>query len=286
MSCLDKTVSYYPSINKTYMGVDCNLLALLRSNKHKIVIQALRSEPNPVKQKALKENLPCYTVAGTFSRRCDSGLLMPSGLAAIDLDSAEEYDTIDLVNELKKLEYIAYAGHSCRGQRLFCIVQFMYPEQYKKQYDRLIQSFIDLGFPMGDDCHKKISQPRFVSYNDDTTQFFNHNAKPFHLLPPEKTFHVFKHKIHFQKPTNKFEQAKQILEKQSNYFADGNKHNYLFNLCRLLNKMGVTQGEAEDYISSFFPLNQIKSNCITHPYKCYSNEFNSWESNNPNATSI
>jgi hypothetical protein len=110
----------------------------------------------------LKENLPCFTVTGTFSRRCEEGIIERSGLAPVDLDSAEDYDKIHLLNELKKIPSIAYAGLSCRGNRLWAIVPFLYPDKYKKHYERLIQSFQDMGFPIGDNCHKQISQPRFV----------------------------------------------------------------------------------------------------------------------------
>ena len=105
------------------------MLVLLQSNKHKETILHLR-QVDGVEQKQLKEKLPCYTVAGTFSRRCDDRLLQPSGLAAIDLDGAEGYDVIHLLNELKKIDCIAYAGLSCRGKRLFCIIPFKYPEKY------------------------------------------------------------------------------------------------------------------------------------------------------------
>src|ERR1019366_5433816 len=242
-------------------GVEVNLLSLLQSNKHKEKILNLRQQPDEVIQKELKNKLPCFTVAGTFSRRCEEGIIQLSGLAAIDLDSAEGYDAIHLLNELKKINCIAYAGLSCRGNRLFCIVPFLHPDKYAKHYERLIQSFIDMGLPMGDDCHKKISQPRFVSWNDDTTQFFNHNAKPYSLLPIEKTYHKISRKINNEKkPENHFEIALRILEKQSNFFQDGNKHNYIFGLCCWLNKMSVPQSEAEEYINNhLLPLSEIKS---------------------------
>ena len=189
MSVLDKKISYYPSKNVTNTGVGVNLLRILQSNEHETKITALRFEVDPDKQKALKESLPCYTVAGLFAGRNKSGLIVPSGLAAIDLDNAEDYDTIHLLNELKKLPYIAYTGLSCRGKRLFCIIPFLHPDKYLKHYERLIKSFEDIGLPMGDTCHKQISQPRFVSFNTDETCFYNHAAKPYHLLQGERTYH-------------------------------------------------------------------------------------------------
>ena len=220
MSILNKTVSYFPRITATTQGVEKDLLTLLQSNKHKEKIQQLRQSDEAV-QKQLKEKLPCFTVAGTFSRRCDEGLVQPSGLAAVDLDSAEDYDVIHLLNELKKIDCIAYAGLSCRGKRLFCIVPFKYPDKYVKHYERLIQSFNDLGLPMGDDCHKRISQPRFVSWNDESTQFFNHDAKPYYLLPAEKIHFIskthIKHTNTQAAPENSFQWCVEQINKSYSF---------------------------------------------------------------------
>lgn len=130
MSVLSKMVSFFPSKEATTQGIIMNLLSILQSNKHEYVIGHIRQQTDLNIRRQLKNTLPCYTVAGTFSRRCDEGLIQLSGLAAVDLDSAEDYDIIHLLNELKKIDAIAYAGLSCSGKRLFCIVPFKYPDKY------------------------------------------------------------------------------------------------------------------------------------------------------------
>ena len=271
MSVLNTTISYFPGITATTQGVEVNLLELLQSNKHKEAILHLR-QSDEVNQKQLKEKLPCYTVAGTFSRRCDDGLIQPSGLAAVDLDSAEGYDTIHLLNELKKIDCISYAGLSCRGQRLFCIIPFKYPDRYVKHYERLLKSFTDMGLPMGDDCHKRISQPRFVSWNDGSTQFFNHNAKPYHLLPAEKTY--FSLKRNYQRtgagatPDNPFQWCMDQINK-SHSFSEGSRHDYIIHLARYCNLKGLPEDETLSgclqFIQEDFPEDEIK-NIVKHLY--------------------
>ena len=54
-------------------------------------------------QKLIKVKLPCFTPSGTFSRRCESGIIKFSGLAAVDLDSAENYDCDYLLKQLQKI---------------------------------------------------------------------------------------------------------------------------------------------------------------------------------------
>lgn len=280
MSVLNKQVSYYPSILNTSEGVNVNLLSILESKKHEIRILALRTEKDINKQKRKKEQLPCFTVSGVFKTRKDSDLIIPSGLAAIDLDEAQDYNVIVLMNELKKLPYIAYCGLSCRGQRLYAIIPFAFPDKYAQQYEMLINSFINIGLPMGDECHKKISQPRFVSYNTSATCFYNHEAKQYMLLPPIKTIHYKRQErknISIGDVDNPFELASYILQKSGNNFEDKNKHRYLFNLCCILNRMGVSQYEAENYIDNhLISLSQISSNCIVYPFKKFISQKGIW----------
>jgi hypothetical protein len=281
MSVLNKLVSYYPSIIATNQGLEINLIKLLRSDIHKDYILELRNSDVQT-QKKLKEQLPCYTVTGIFSCRNDKSLITPSGLAAVDLDSAEDYDIISLLHELKKIECIAYAGASCRGKRLFCIVPFLYHDKYLMHYDRLIQSFIDIGLPMGDNCHKRISQPRFVSWNDDTTQFFNHQAKPYHLLPPEKRHHFISMKHNSMHSSGNslsvdtFKWCKQQIDK-SYSFLNGGRHEYVIKLVRYCNLKGVMENETLkgclSLASEDFPEFEIKK-IVMHIYTHHVDSFN------------
>lgn len=248
MSVLDKNISYFPSTTQSRKGVSVNLLTLLQSRKHEAIINSLRAESDPEKQGKIKEGLPCYTVAGTFSRRCEEGLLLPSGLAAVDLDSAEDYDVIPLLHELKKIPYIAYAGLSCRGKRIFAIIPFLYPDRYSKHYERLVKSFEDIDLPMGDTCHKAISQPRYISFNTQETCFFNHNAKAYHLLPPEKTHHfasrpgTVSNSNYIDFPDNPFKWCETQFQK-SHSFGEGGRHKFIIDLARYCNIKGIPESD-------------------------------------------
>lgn len=243
-SVLSRPVSYFPCITATSEGTVVNLLTLLQTDKHKEIIIRLR-EANESKAKKIKAALPCYTVAGTFSTRSASGLLSLSGLACVDLDNAEEYDCIDLLRQLKEVDNIAYAGLSCRGKRLFCIVPFLYPDKYAKHYERLIKSFEDIGLPMGDHCHKQISQPRFVSWNNDSTQFFKHDAKPYPLLPVERTYHFPKSNGYRQaakNPGNSFQWCAEQINKHRT-FSEGSRHDFILHVARYCNLKGLPEQE-------------------------------------------
>lgn len=279
LSILDIPVSYFPSVRQTKSGSTVSLLQLLTSTKHREKIERLRAETNPELQKQLKETLPCYTVSGVFSERSSSGLLHPSGLAAVDLDSIEEYDPLQALEELRKIPYIAYAGLSCRGRRLFCIIPFLYPNEYERHYQRLIKSFNDLGLPMGDSCHKSIAQPRYVSYNTPETVIFNHSAQQYHLLEPErlKASSANKATIIYTKPENAFEWCLSQVNKSIS-FIENNRHHFILKLVRYCNMKGLEQEEVLkgclQFSESGFPLPEIKS-IIKYVYIHQRNSFNS-----------
>lgn len=277
MSILNKNISYFPSIIDTNKGVKVNLLQILKSDKHQATIERLRTESNTSIQKAIKETLPCYTVSGIFTRRNVEGLLQPSGLAAVDLDSAEDYDVVSLTQEFKKLPYIAYTGLSCRGKRLFCIIPFA-TDAYTKHYERLIKSFEDLGLPMGDNCHKQISQPRYVSYNDENTHWFNHNAKSYGLLPIERTYHFSKSikSALASVPVNPFDWCNNQINK-SHSFTKGKRHDYLIQLARYCNIKGLSEADTLKgclhYQSAGLSEREIKS-IVKHIYTTQASSYN------------
>lgn len=263
------------------LGINMNLLQILNSSKYKDIITHLR-QSDAIEQKHIKENqLPCYTVAGLFSRRNNNGLIHSSGLAAVDLDSAENYDIFYLLQELKKIDSIAYAGTSCRGERLFCIVPFLYPDQYLRHYNRLIKSFNDFGLPMGDDCHKRISQPRLVSWNDESTQFFNHFAKPYHLLEPERKYCIVNstpnNRYHAKGiPEDTFQWCTEQIYKRFS-FKEGGRHEYIIKLARYCNLKGLPENEAIkgclEYICDDFSEKEIKG-IIKHVYITHIDSYN------------
>ncbi len=240
MSLLDKKVSYFQNHSSVETPVNVNLLQLLTSGKHRIVIERLRNVNDEKEQKRIKDTLPCYTVAGVFSSRNKNGLILPSKLACVDLDCAEDYDLYDLTGELKRIPYIAYCGLSCRGRRLFCIVPFA-TENYGRHYERLIQSFDDMGLPMGDNCHRVISQPRYVSYNDATTHWFNHSAQPYKLLSASITNNIPENNAKHLSLNNSFTGFSWCVTQinKTHSFTKGNRHHYLVSLARYCNLKGL-----------------------------------------------
>lgn len=278
LSILDKPVSYYPTINQINSGTTISLLAILQSRKHKDLIQTLRNEPDASNQKKLKDTLPCYTVSGVFESRSKEGLVLPSGLAAVDLDSVDNYQPLQVLQELRKVSYIAYSGLSCRGKRLYAIIPLLYPDQYERQYSRLIRSFEDLGLPMGDVCHKNISQPRFISLNSPETEFYNHSAKRYHLLEIDRIYSLPKRIIPVTTNNSTIEVfqwcVNQMNKRQT--FQEGNRHNYILQLSRYCNLKGIRKEEAlkgcVNFTCAGFTANEIIG-IVNYVYEKHHNNF-------------
>jgi hypothetical protein len=125
---------------------------------------------------------------------------------------------------------------------------------------------------MGDDCHKRISQPRFVSWNDNNTQFFNHDAKAYHLLPAEKTYCTVNLNARNTSvgavPDNAFQWCMEHHNK-SYSFSEGARHDYIVHLVRYCNIKGLSEDETLkgclQFIEQDFPEAEIK-NIVQHIY--------------------
>jgi len=281
MSVLNQKISYYPSIQETKKGRPVSLLTILQSDKHETIIATLRNETDPLKQKSIKESLACFTVAGIFNGRNNQGIISLSGLAAVDLDSVEGYDPLQVLNELKKIPFIAYCGLSCRGKRLFAIVPFMYPELHERHYAQLVRSFEAIGLPMGDNCHKIISQPRFVSSNTEQTQFSNHQAKKYPLLQHEKKYYLperLKVIRNNRIPENSFQWCVDQINKRLS-FAENKRHSYILQLARYCNLKGIDENDTLigcfEFISGDFKEYEIKS-IVKHVYLKHKDSFNKY----------
>lgn len=281
---LDTSVTLYPNIYAINYGVNVSLLKILTTEKYKNKITILR-DSDPASQPSLKLQLPCFTPTGIFQHRANDKLVQSSGFAAVDLDSAEDYDTVLLLKELKKISCIAYAGLSCRGKRLFAIVPFKYPNLYERHYERLIKSFEDIGLPMGDDCHKSISQARFVSWNTKETSFINDFAIPYQLLQPEKGGYVSRGRVRVENYDTggmvAFDWCKNQIEK-SLQFIPGFRHKYLLRLVRYCNLKGIPRvivtERCEGFVQDDFGLNEIRS-IVKYVYENHQNSFNKYPFN-------
>src|SRR3990172_538978 len=106
---------------------------------------------------------------------------------------------------------------------------------------------------MGNDCHKTISQPRFVSWNDAGTEFFNNDAKAYHLLPTAKTYHFVKRNYTGPGaiPDNAFRWCVEQINKSHSFTEEKTRHKYIIALARYCNIKGLPESETMNGCLSF-----------------------------------
>lgn len=258
--------------NKESLPVDCNLLNELLSNNYQVQQDAVRNEKDPEKQNALKMAMPalwssCLLSGGSTSKY----MVKHTSLIVVDVDAKDNQhltNFYNLKNEICKIINVAYCGLSVRGKGYFLIIPIAYPDNHKQHYQFIVKHFKLRGLNVDPVC-KNINRLRFYSYDEQA--YYNHNAKPLQAYcEPDKAevIHSSKKSINGLKLTgNVYSNAMAWAANKGVQFVEGQKHEYIFNLCSYLNSKGISKVDAENWIgSNLMPLAEIKTNCIEYPY--------------------
>ncbi len=296
MSPLLQYVNYFPKAVATkgtpaYFGtrqILGNILVRMHP-KHQDCIFKLRSMNKNIQREFKNSQIPCFTVSGYFEKdgsgsRNSEDLVYRTGAVCLDLDVKADYssDLKSLKRQIVSEPYVAFACDSCRGQGIFIIIHVAEPEHHERYFD-FLGSWLDMNGCLSafDKSTKNINRLRFVSH--DENYFINYRTIPLELpkIQQHSVTENFMPRQNLRCQINnsietKIDFAVKILQKQGHVFVDGYKHVYLYHLCCVLNKLGVSQEQAEAYINTLIPLQAVKSNCIVYAYKAYKNKFNSW----------
>ncbi len=300
MSILNQYVNYFPqakaNAESDYYGTKQNLRKILTemhtSEKHINLIKTLRDLPNEKQADYKKNMLPCFTISGYFEKdgkgsRDSKNEIYRTSLLCLDLDlKNHQVNLKDLKQKVQLEPYVAYCGDSCRGDGIFIIVHISNPEQHTSYFDFFAKWLDNNGCLSVFDTHtKNINRLRFIA--PDQSFYLNDNTTPLPFTevnqPLKKGINqpsIWNNNYNNVISENKIDVALKILEKKSCRLSTGNIHNYIFNLCCIFNRMGINQSEAETFISTLMPLSEIKTNCISYPYKKFTSEFNTWNNNN------
>jgi predicted P-loop ATPase len=184
----------------------------------------------------------------------------------------------ELQQRLSALPYVAFCWLTASRKGLRVGVPFTlspdatkllsiegFPALSESRYKQLWNHVMDkLEEAVGVSCDRKTCDPTRLSYiSHDDGAYFNLTATPYPVteqLLEEPSATRRQSGITKKDP---FEVAVKMLEKgeQQNY-AEGNRNNYVFRLCAILNRMGVMFGDTLDYCRNNFadlPDNEILS---------------------------
>ena len=186
----DAKISFAPSVNANDSEIETiSLGRALIADTWREQVEALRTETNPARRKALKDKLPCITPGGTFSHISKGGLMEASGYLCADLDYKPEkginadLEGFDLKGAVARLPYVAYCGKSCGGKGYFLIIRIADASKYKEYYKALQADFERGGLALDRAC-SNIAFKRFVSW--DANPYINTAALPYSYTLPER----------------------------------------------------------------------------------------------------
>lgn len=179
-------ISLFTSVKSTNASIKevplINVLAFISNGKWRGLVEAVRNERDEARQKALKEQLPCFTPSGTFNGRKADSIKQHSGFVCIDIDEKDNKQVKDfarLKEILTALPYVAYCATSCRGNGYFCLIPIADTTKHREYCLTLQSAFEACGIIVDKSCID-VCRKRYVSY--DPAPYINTNAKLFSSL--------------------------------------------------------------------------------------------------------
>lgn len=260
-------ISFYKSVreNKAHHIEAERLYHAVTAGAWKQQVEAIRSEKNEAKQKAMKTHLPGVRMSGTFSSNNDDSLISHSGLICLDFDEKENpgiTDWSDFRDWIGNLEDVAFAALSVRGQGVFAVVQTdpipTCKEEHLAFFNTLSNYFESVSIKV-DESAKNVGRFRFVSYDPDAV--LNTKARVFKdIIQPDKSIapHSYNNISHSNSGINT--PFTRMIDKVIHSRTDitGGYHKWFALGCCLAANMGENGRAAFHQISQFSPLYDSK----------------------------
>lgn len=121
-----------------------------------------------------KSNLPCVTIS-CVTGKDKTEIKSVNNLIAIDIDKQDNNrEMSDIFNQLKMLNYIAYAGKSVSGKGLYCIIPILDAKSIKDYFNAIKKEFEEMGIIVDKNC-SNVNRLRFYSF--DENYYINPNAE-------------------------------------------------------------------------------------------------------------
>ena len=179
-------VSYFRNYTEAEPSGVVSLADFLLQPLYREKIEKIRRCSDKRRRRDMKRKLPAITPAGVFSRRCNDGLIRPSGMVGVDVDGEDNphIDNWEAVKQtISDFSGLWYAGLSASGNGLFLLFKVKHPEQYGRNFDALTQELSRRGIQVDTAC-RDIARLRGASY--DPAPFFNPDAKLYDCRPAPK----------------------------------------------------------------------------------------------------
>lgn len=220
----------------------------------------------------IKKSIPTVTVGAV----CEGGhsmdkVIKRTGWIALDIDDDHNPEFTDwpfIRDQVGKLKQVAFSALSTSGLGVWALVKISNPMYQDQYFDALQADFSDLGIVLDSTKGRNPNDKRFYSYDPDAIIKSDVKVYKKRILPKIKRTPETSN-ISYQGGKDVFDRGINYVHNKGYSFTHGvDMHYSIFHLCCFLNFKGIPQREAESWIDvNVFPLNQIRSNCITEPYK-------------------
>lgn len=220
----------------------------------------------------IKKALPTVTVGAV----CEGGhgkenVRKRTGWIALDIDDDHNPDFNDwqhVRDQVGKLKQVAFSALSTSGRGVWALVKVADAEKQAEHFDALKADFEGLGINLDTTKGANPNDKRFYSYDPDAII-----KTDFTVYKKQKTETTTTAPSSFSYNGGKdiFERGISYVHNKGYTFTHGlDMHYSIFHLCCFLNFKGISQHEAEAWIgANVMALSEIKSNCISEPYKRY-----------------
>ena len=221
----------------------------IKNGSSKTILEKIRSVKDKEEKNKLKQQLPCYLFAGTFSARNDNSIVEHSGLIALDFDGFPDDKTFKhWRKKLIKDEHTMSVFTSPSGDGLKSIVKIPKCDRDEhKLYFTALEKHFDCEY--FDTSCKNISRACYESY--DSNIFINYESKLWVEKSEEEGYQFTD-----REPQIVLKETNEIIERLLKWWTrdfglvKGRRNNNLFILASSFNEYGVNQYVAESTILS------------------------------------
>ena len=221
----------------------------IKNGSSKTILEKIRSVEDKDEKNKLKQQLPCYLFAGTFSARNDNSIVEHSGLIALDFDGFPDDKTFKhWRKKLIKDEHTMSVFTSPSGDGLKSIVKIPKCDRDEhKLYFAALEKHFDCEY--FDTSCKNISRACYESYDPDI--FINYESKLWVEKSEEEGYEFTD-----REPQIVLKETNEIIERLLKWWTrdfgliKGRRNNNLFILASSFNEYGVNQYVAESTILS------------------------------------
>jgi hypothetical protein len=175
---MTRIVSIFRNIRATTAGHQRDVEVILdriRTGKSKELIEHIRSLESKDERNKLKENLPSICFSGTFSHRKAEGLQTHSGIIALDFDSFENVETLNVWRDTIQADeytFSLFTSPSGDGLKVLTLIPPTTADGHKEYFAALAFKWDTQYFDMKT---ADVSRVCYESYDPDL--YYNPNAK-------------------------------------------------------------------------------------------------------------